>query len=123
MALFFGQRMAKDYAGAAVLVPYFLLTLVAIYLLPTVIGATPPCGLVWIREVATRALRRQTGNLAEKKSWCGYLCRARLTERHSHQCGSRMTLSRHSVLTNLLASLRSEQSQFLTPVRLCGDFN
>jgi diacylglycerol kinase len=25
--------MAKDYAGAAVLVPYFLLTLVAIYLL------------------------------------------------------------------------------------------
>ena len=31
-ALFFGQRMAKDYAGAAVLVPYFLLTLVAIYL-------------------------------------------------------------------------------------------
>jgi diacylglycerol kinase len=33
IALFFGQRMAKDYAGAAVLVPYFLLTLVAIYLL------------------------------------------------------------------------------------------
>jgi len=32
-ALFFGQRMAKDYAGGAVLVPYFLLTLVAIYLL------------------------------------------------------------------------------------------
>jgi len=32
-ALFFGQRLAKDYAGAAVLVPYFLLTLVAIYLL------------------------------------------------------------------------------------------
>jgi hypothetical protein len=32
-ALFFGQRMAKDYAGAATLVPYFLLTLVAIYLL------------------------------------------------------------------------------------------
>jgi len=32
-ALFFGQRMAKDYAGAAVLVPYFLVTLVAIYLL------------------------------------------------------------------------------------------
>ena len=31
-ALFFGQRIAKDYAGAAVLVPYFLLTLVAIYL-------------------------------------------------------------------------------------------
>ena len=31
-ALFFGQRMAKDYAGAAVLVPYFLLTLFAIYL-------------------------------------------------------------------------------------------
>jgi hypothetical protein len=33
IALFFGQRLAKDYAGAAVLVPYFLLTLVAIYLL------------------------------------------------------------------------------------------
>src|SRR5437667_479807 len=33
IALFLGQRMAKDYAGAAVLVPYFLLTLVAIYLL------------------------------------------------------------------------------------------
>ena len=33
VALFFGQRMAKEYAGAAVLVPYFLVTLVAIYLL------------------------------------------------------------------------------------------
>jgi diacylglycerol kinase len=33
IALFFGQRMAKDYAGAAVLVPYFLLVLSAIYLL------------------------------------------------------------------------------------------
>ena len=33
IALFFGQRMAKDYAGAAVLVPYFLVTLIAIYLL------------------------------------------------------------------------------------------
>jgi hypothetical protein len=33
LALFFGQRMAKDYAGAATLVPYFLLTLAAIYLL------------------------------------------------------------------------------------------
>jgi len=32
VALFFGQRMAKDYAGAAILVPYFLLVLVAIYL-------------------------------------------------------------------------------------------
>ena len=32
-ALFFGQRVAKEYTGAAVLVPYFLLTLVAIYLL------------------------------------------------------------------------------------------
>ena len=32
-ALFFGQRIAKDYAGAAVLVPYFLLSLVAIFLL------------------------------------------------------------------------------------------
>jgi len=33
IALFFVQRMAKEYAGAAVLVPYFLLTLVTIYLL------------------------------------------------------------------------------------------
>ena len=32
-ALFLGQRIAKDYAGAAVLVPYFLLALLAIYLL------------------------------------------------------------------------------------------
>jgi hypothetical protein len=31
--LFLGQRLAKDYAGAAVLVPYFLLTLVALYVL------------------------------------------------------------------------------------------
>ena len=36
IALFFGQRMAKDYPGAAVLVPYFLLTLLAIYLLAQV---------------------------------------------------------------------------------------
>jgi hypothetical protein len=33
VALFFGQRMAKDYPGAATLVPYFFLTLAAIYLL------------------------------------------------------------------------------------------
>jgi diacylglycerol kinase len=33
VALFFGQRVAKDYAGAAALVPYFLLALTAIYLL------------------------------------------------------------------------------------------
>ncbi|HST30277.1 MAG TPA: hypothetical protein VLK27_05500 [Chthoniobacterales bacterium] len=33
LCLFFGQRMAKEYAGAAVLVPYFLLALVAIFLL------------------------------------------------------------------------------------------
>ena len=33
VALFFGQRMAKDYAGAASLIPYFLLTLASIYLL------------------------------------------------------------------------------------------
>ena len=33
VALFFGQRMAKDYPGAATLVPYFLLTLAAIYIL------------------------------------------------------------------------------------------
>jgi hypothetical protein len=33
IALFFGQRVSKDYAGAAALVPYFLLTLAAVYLL------------------------------------------------------------------------------------------
>ena len=33
LAVFFGQRMAKDYAGAAVLGAYFLLCLVAIYVL------------------------------------------------------------------------------------------
>jgi hypothetical protein len=33
IALFFGQRVSKDYAGAAALVPYFLLALTAIYLL------------------------------------------------------------------------------------------
>jgi hypothetical protein len=33
VALFFGQRMAKDYPGAATLVPYFLLCAVAIYAL------------------------------------------------------------------------------------------
>ena len=31
-ALFFGQRIAKDYPGAAVLVPYFLLSLVVMWL-------------------------------------------------------------------------------------------
>ena len=36
IALFFGQRIAKDYPGAAVLVPYFLLTLLAIYVLAQV---------------------------------------------------------------------------------------
>jgi hypothetical protein len=35
VALFFGQRMAKDYPGAGALVPYFLLTVAAIYLLAT----------------------------------------------------------------------------------------
>lgn len=33
IALFFGQRIAKDYPGAATLVPYFLVALSAIYLL------------------------------------------------------------------------------------------
>ncbi len=33
VALFFGQRVSKDYAGAAALVPYFLLALAAVYLL------------------------------------------------------------------------------------------
>ena len=31
-ALFFGQRIAKDYAGAAILVPYFILLNALIYL-------------------------------------------------------------------------------------------
>jgi hypothetical protein len=33
VALFFGQRVSKDYAGAAALVPYFLLALSAILIL------------------------------------------------------------------------------------------
>lgn len=32
LALFFGQRMAKDYAGAAVLVPYHILCVILLYL-------------------------------------------------------------------------------------------
>jgi len=31
-ALFFGQRVAKDYPGAAVLVPYFILMLILMYM-------------------------------------------------------------------------------------------
>lgn len=33
IALFFGQRMARDYPGAATLVPYFLLSVVALLVL------------------------------------------------------------------------------------------
>ncbi|MFN3315320.1 MAG: DoxX family protein [Raineya sp.] len=33
LMLFFGQRIAKDYAGAATLVPYFLVSIVAMLLL------------------------------------------------------------------------------------------
>lgn len=33
IALFFGQRVSKDYVGAAVLVPYFLLALAGIFVL------------------------------------------------------------------------------------------
>ncbi len=33
LALFFGQRMAREYPGAAVLVPYFLVALAGLYLL------------------------------------------------------------------------------------------
>ena len=33
LSLFFGQRLAKDYAGAAGMVPYFLTTIVAIAML------------------------------------------------------------------------------------------
>lgn len=32
VALFFGQRVAKDYEGAAVLVPYFILLIIMMYL-------------------------------------------------------------------------------------------
>lgn len=31
-ALFFGQRVAKDYPGAAILIPYFILLIVLMYL-------------------------------------------------------------------------------------------
>jgi hypothetical protein len=40
VALFFGQRLSKDYAGAAALVPYFLLALVAIVVLAQPIHIT-----------------------------------------------------------------------------------
>jgi len=33
VALFFGQRVSKDYAGAAALVPYFILALIAVVIL------------------------------------------------------------------------------------------
>ena len=33
IALFFGQRVSKDYAGAAALVPYFLLAITALFIL------------------------------------------------------------------------------------------
>lgn len=32
LALFFGQRVAKDYAGAAILIPYFILMIILTYL-------------------------------------------------------------------------------------------
>jgi hypothetical protein len=32
VALFFGQRVAKDYPGAAVLIPYFILLIILMYL-------------------------------------------------------------------------------------------
>lgn len=32
LCLFFGQRMAKEYAGAAALVPYFILAIIGLYL-------------------------------------------------------------------------------------------
>ena len=32
IALFFGQRIAKDYAGAATLIPYFILVIILMYL-------------------------------------------------------------------------------------------
>lgn len=35
LMLFFGQRMAKDYAGAAILVPYFLVSLAALWVMGT----------------------------------------------------------------------------------------
>lgn len=38
IGLFFGQRVAKDYAGAAVLVPYFLLSVVLMYLTTPAVG-------------------------------------------------------------------------------------
>ena len=33
LMLFFGQRIAKDYAGAGALVPYFILSLATLYIL------------------------------------------------------------------------------------------
>lgn len=39
-ALFFGQRLAKDYAGAAVLVPYFILMIILLLLTSPIIKGT-----------------------------------------------------------------------------------
>lgn len=39
IALFFGQRIAKDYPGAAVLVPYFILLIILMYLTNPVLRA------------------------------------------------------------------------------------
>ncbi len=38
LSLFFGQRIAKDYPGAAVIVPYFILVLLLMYLTNPFVG-------------------------------------------------------------------------------------
>ena len=38
VALFFGQRIAKDYAGSAALIPYFILILILMYLTNPFVG-------------------------------------------------------------------------------------
>ena len=40
VALFFGQRIAKDYAGSAALIPYFILLLILMYLTNPFVGET-----------------------------------------------------------------------------------
>ncbi len=42
IALFFGQRIAKDYPGAAVLIPYFILLLLLMYVSSPYMNALGP---------------------------------------------------------------------------------
>jgi hypothetical protein len=61
LGLFFGQRMVKDYPGAAVLVPYFVLALAAVNQ-PEADGQSSP------KRCGSRNLR--TGNFSQVCCFC-----------------------------------------------------